>query len=119
MATVAMPSFRAVRMTRQAISPRLAIRILLNTNRHPRLAPASMNTASALRQGACSSMPDQVRHDGSGGSLRRFLDRGHVVAEELQDLAGGFDEIGAGAEDRLHAGLAQGVVILGGNDSAD
>ncbi len=41
-ATVAIPMRRAVRMTRHAISPRLAISILENTRAAPALAPAGL-----------------------------------------------------------------------------
>src|SRR5688500_11354998 len=52
-------------------------------------------------------------------SFCRLLERRHVVAEQFQHFARRLDQIGAGAEDRLNARLAEHVVILSGDDSAD
>src|SRR5687768_1947677 len=60
------------------------------------------------------AIPGKGRH-----SFRGFLERRHIVPEQLQYLAGRLDQIGPRTEDRLGAGLPQHFVILGWNDSAD
>src|SRR5258706_14689285 len=59
-ATVAMPMRRAVRVTRQAISPRLAIRILANTGRTLFLLPGAL--FHRLRQPGGFSLLEKGAH---------------------------------------------------------
>ena len=40
------------------------------------------------------------------------------MAEQAQHLLGGVDQVGAGAEDRLHARVAQRLIVLRGNNAA-
>src|SRR3546814_13721983 len=74
-ATVAIPIFRAVRITRQAIYPRLAIRIFVMFIPAPVPFP-SRHTRSLGDQGhkhrICPGVPDPVPH---GQSPLRRLDR--------------------------------------------
>src|SRR5690606_16570653 len=108
-ATVAMPMRRAVRITRQAISPRLAIRIFLNmpppgrSERNvPVLAPRVVELLVLQhRQRAAHALARLVRHD-------------DVVDETAR---AGHERVG---EARLVLGLARGdlrgVVLLAAED---
>ena len=51
-------------------------------------------------------------------SLRRLIERRAVVAEQAQHFVGGVGEVGAGAEDRLHARGAERGIILRRDDPA-
>src|SRR5437870_4253842 len=100
---------RAVRITRHAISPRLAIRIFLNIARLvPRRRPGSSPEQETARSAAWAPAFAGVQ----ALSFGRLIERRPVVAEQAQHLVGGVGEVGAGAEDRLHAGGAERGIIL-------
>src|SRR5690348_18286162 len=85
---------RAVRMTRHAISPRLAIRIFLNIARLvPRRRPGSSPEQKTARSAAWAPAYAGERP----GSLRRLVERRAAVAEQAQHFVGGVGEVGAGA----------------------
>src|SRR4051794_36162902 len=110
-----MPMRRAVRITRHAISPRLAIRIFLNIARLvPRRRPGSSPEQETARSAAWAPAYAGVQ----ANSLRRLVERRAVVAEQAQHLVRGVSEIGAGPKDRLHARGAERGVILRRDDAA-
>jgi len=100
----------AVRITRHAISPRLAIRILENMRA---LYPG---------EGRGPAQPSEIWIPAYAGkqslSFGRLVERRAVVAEQAQHFVGGVGEVGAGAEDRLHARGAEHRIILRRDDSA-
>src|SRR5437868_8439167 len=106
---------RAVRITRHAISPRLAIRIFLNIARLvPRRRPGSSPEQETARRAAWTpAFAGEQAY-----SLRSLVKRRAVVAEEAQHFVGGVGEVGAGAEDRLHARGAERGIILRRDDPA-
>src|SRR5438045_4905035 len=100
---------RAVRITRHAISPRLAIRIFLNI---ARLVPRRRPRSSPERATARSAAWAPAYAGEQTNSLRSLVEGRTVVAEQAQHFIGGVGEVGAGPEDRLHARSAERGIIL-------
>src|SRR3982751_6017599 len=105
----------AVRITRHAISPRLAIRILENI---ARLVPRRRPGSSPEQETARSAAWAPAFAGEQALSLRSLIKRRAVVAEQAQHFIGGVRKIGAGAEDRLHARGAERGIILRRDDPA-
>src|SRR5262245_10280945 len=109
-----MPMARAVRITRQAISPRLAMRILLNIFRARLqrdvvvLLPGILELLVAQHgEGAAEAAAGAVRHDDVVDEATRARDEGvgelgAVLLGALRDLRGIAD---VGAEDDLDRAL--------------